>query len=46
MNLSPRGCIQDQKDGYRAVGGKTLSPAYQDAVSEWLGRLRAHLIQR
>jgi pimeloyl-ACP methyl ester carboxylesterase len=45
MNLSPRGCMQDQKDGYRSVGGKTLSPVFQEAVAEWLGRLKTHVEQ-
>ena len=43
MNLSPRGCMQDQKDGYRAVGGKTLSPVFLETVTEWLGRLKVFL---
>jgi len=43
MNLSPRGCLQDQRDGYRTVGGKVLSPVFLDTVSAWLARLRAHL---
>jgi pimeloyl-ACP methyl ester carboxylesterase len=43
MNLSPRGCIQDQRDGYRAVGGATLSPVFLETVAEWLARLRSHI---
>lgn len=43
MNLSPRGCMQDQRDGYRAVGGATLSPVFLATIDEWLGRLKIHL---
>jgi pimeloyl-ACP methyl ester carboxylesterase len=45
MNLSPRGCMQDQKDGYKSVGGKTLSPVFQETVTGWLGRLKTRLAQ-
>jgi pimeloyl-ACP methyl ester carboxylesterase len=43
MNLSPRGCIQDQQDSYRNVGGRTLSPVFLDTVAGWLGELKDHL---
>lgn len=43
MNLSPRGCMQDQKDGYKSVGGKTMSPVFLETVTEWLGRLKSDL---
>ena len=43
MNLSPRGCMQDQKDGYQAVGGKVLSPVFLETVAEWLTRLKVHM---
>ncbi|HEX5131171.1 MAG TPA: alpha/beta hydrolase [Candidatus Krumholzibacteria bacterium] len=46
MNLSPRGCMQDQLDGYRNVGGKTLSPAFLSALTEWLTRLNVYLTTR
>ena len=45
MNLSPRGCMQDQVDGYRSVGGKKLSPVFLETVSEWLGPLRNTLTE-
>jgi len=45
MNVSPRGCMQDQKDSYRSVGGKTLSPVFLETVTEWLGRLKIQLDQ-
>jgi pimeloyl-ACP methyl ester carboxylesterase len=43
MNLSPRGCMQDQTDGYRSIGGAVMSPTFLDTVDEWLGRLKTHL---
>lgn len=43
MNLSPRGCMQDQRDGYRSVGGAVMSPKFLETVDEWLGRLKADL---
>jgi pimeloyl-ACP methyl ester carboxylesterase len=43
MNLSPRGCMQDQQHGYRSLGGATLSPVFLETVTEWLPRLAAHL---
>jgi pimeloyl-ACP methyl ester carboxylesterase len=43
MNLSPRGCMQDQRDGYRSLGGATLSPVFLETVAEWLGRLKPQL---
>jgi len=42
MNLSPRGCMQDQRDRYRAVGGAKLSPDFLRSVRDWLTRLRMH----
>ncbi|HEX6790442.1 MAG TPA: alpha/beta fold hydrolase [Candidatus Krumholzibacteria bacterium] len=39
MNLSPRGCMQDQRDDYRSIGGKTPSPRFIDAIGAWLDRL-------
>lgn len=43
MILSPRGCMQDQRDRYAAVGGPTPSPVFLETVAGWLGRLREHL---
>ncbi len=43
MILSPRGCIQDQKDNYRNVGGRTVSPVFLDTVAGWLEDLKDHL---
>jgi pimeloyl-ACP methyl ester carboxylesterase len=43
MILSPRGCIQDQQDSYRSVGGRTLSPVFLDTVAGWLVDLKDHL---
>ena len=43
MMLSPRGCMQDQKDNYRSVGGATISPVFLETVAGWLDRLRTHL---
>jgi pimeloyl-ACP methyl ester carboxylesterase len=43
MNLSPRGCMQDQRDHYRNVGGATLSPVFLETVKGWLGRLNEYL---
>ncbi len=41
MILSPRGCMQDQRDRYAAVGGMTVSPAFMETVTDWLRRLRS-----
>ena len=41
MILSPRGCMQDQRDGYAAVGGMTLSPVFMETVGDWLRRVRS-----
>lgn len=43
MYLSPRGCMQDQQDGYRKIGGAALSPVFVETVDAWLKRLRSHL---
>jgi len=43
MNLSPRGCMQDQRDGYRSIGGAVMSPVFLETVDEWLGRLKIYL---
>lgn len=43
MNLSPRGCMQDQRDGYRAIGGAVMSTVFLKTVDEWLGRLKTYL---
>lgn len=43
MNLSPRGCMQDQRDRYRVLGGPTLSPVFLETVSGWLARLHRRL---
>lgn len=43
MNLSPRGCMQDQKDSYRSLGGAVISPVFLETVDEWLGRLKVYL---
>jgi pimeloyl-ACP methyl ester carboxylesterase len=43
MMVSPRGCIQDQRDGYQSVGGATVSPIFLDTVARWLDRLKAYL---
>lgn len=39
MILSPRGCMQDQRDGYAAVGGRTIAPFFIDTIRGWLRRL-------
>jgi hypothetical protein len=36
MALSPRGCMQDQRDGYRDIGGMTLSPVFLESVAGWM----------
>jgi uncharacterized protein len=46
MNLSPRGCMQDQRGGYRALGGAMISPFFVETVAGWLGRLKVQLEQR
>lgn len=43
MILSPRGCMQDQADRYRAVGGMTLAPLFRDTLAGWLGELKQAL---
>jgi len=43
MILSPRGCMQDQRDDYRSVGGRTVSPAFLQTVAGWLDRLSARM---
>ena len=45
MNLSPRGCMQDQQDGYRAIGGAVMSPVFLETVDDWLAQLKAYLEQ-
>ncbi|HET6347784.1 MAG TPA: alpha/beta fold hydrolase [Candidatus Krumholzibacteria bacterium] len=43
MNLSPRGCMQDQRDNYSAVGGKTASPVFLATIAQWLDVLKPEL---
>jgi pimeloyl-ACP methyl ester carboxylesterase len=43
MILSPTGCMQDQRNGYRSIGGATVSPVFLETVAEWLDELRASL---
>jgi hypothetical protein len=38
MVLSPRGCMQDQRDDYRAIGGRTVSPVFLETIGAWLGQ--------
>jgi pimeloyl-ACP methyl ester carboxylesterase len=45
MIVSPRGCVQDQKDDYKSIGGRTVSPAFLDMVSKWIERLRALMMR-
>lgn len=42
MILSPRGCMQDQRDDYGSIGGRTVSPVFLDALSGWLDALKEH----
>jgi pimeloyl-ACP methyl ester carboxylesterase len=46
MILSPRGCLQDQRDRYEAVGGITVSPDFMETVAAWLEELRARIDER
>lgn len=46
MIVSPRGCMQDQREGYRAIGGRTLSPVFVDAIAAWLDRLQGERSRR
>jgi pimeloyl-ACP methyl ester carboxylesterase len=41
MILSPRGCMQDQRDDYQSIGGRTVSPVFLGALDRWLERLRS-----
>jgi len=42
MNVSARGCMQDQRDDYRSIGGKTLSPVFIETIARWLDRITAY----
>jgi hypothetical protein len=46
MNLSPRGCMQDQRDGYRVLGGATIAPQFLASIGSWLRELSLELQRR
>jgi pimeloyl-ACP methyl ester carboxylesterase len=46
MNLSPRGCMQDQRDGYRSLGGATIAPQFLASIDAWLRELSLQLRSR